>query len=301
MDGHVAHSLDSTLGAAFIGHILTILLYGITSLQAYIYCRKSCTDSAALRLSVWILDTVHAILISGALYWYCITNFTNLQAVQQPIWYVQTMVVIFNISNSIVRCIFGYRLWELNNRSWILPAIIAFFCVLIPGTFVVLRAVQHTADGRSSTWSLYLGLSSEAAGDLIIAVAQCIMLRSLETGIRRSDRIVRTLIAYSINTGLLTSLCALAALIAYAVDNASFVYFAFYFVLSKLYVNALLARLNARGPLFEDKSRRPVREARQSTVVFRAPGASMGRAAAHDTGRSGDMDTSSGIEVGLPL
>ncbi len=33
-----------------------------------------------------ILDSAHAALITGAMYWYCITNFNNLAAVQQPIW-----------------------------------------------------------------------------------------------------------------------------------------------------------------------------------------------------------------------
>ena len=35
-----------------------------------------------------ILDTIHVGLITGAMYWYCITNFTNLLAVQKPIWCV---------------------------------------------------------------------------------------------------------------------------------------------------------------------------------------------------------------------
>ncbi len=34
-------------------------------------------------------------------------------------------------------------------------------------------------------WSLYLGLSVEATVDLIVAVAQCLLLKGFETGIRR--------------------------------------------------------------------------------------------------------------------
>ncbi|EIW58226.1 uncharacterized protein TRAVEDRAFT_85367, partial [Trametes versicolor FP-101664 SS1] len=100
-------------------------------------------------------------------------------------------------------------------------------------------------------WTLYLGFSAEASGDLIIAIAQCRVLWSLRTGLRRSNMILRSLMAYSINTGLLTSLCALAALISFGCDHSNFIYFAFYFVLSKLYVNALLAQLNARASHFE--------------------------------------------------
>ena len=35
-----------------------------------------------------ILDTLHVGLITGAMYWYCITNFTNLEEIQRPIWCV---------------------------------------------------------------------------------------------------------------------------------------------------------------------------------------------------------------------
>ena len=35
---------------------------------------------------LWILDSAHVALITGAMYWYCVTNFTNLAAVQTPIW-----------------------------------------------------------------------------------------------------------------------------------------------------------------------------------------------------------------------
>lgn len=38
-----------------------------------------------------ILDTLHVCLISFAMYWYCITNFANVQASQQLIWYVSVL------------------------------------------------------------------------------------------------------------------------------------------------------------------------------------------------------------------
>ena len=40
------------------------------------------------------------------------------------------------------------------------------------------------ADGAVQ-WSLYAGLSIEAAVDLIVAIAQVLLLRRMETGIRR--------------------------------------------------------------------------------------------------------------------
>ena len=73
-------------------------------------------------------------------------------------------------------------------------------------------------------WGLYTGLSVEAAVDLIIAITQVLLLRRLETGIPRCafpqllclgrtltlstkhsmDSVLHVLMAYSVNTGLLT-------------------------------------------------------------------------------------------------
>ncbi|KAI0368172.1 hypothetical protein BV20DRAFT_1054168 [Pilatotrama ljubarskyi] len=220
--------LDDTLGAAFMGHFVTTLL----------------------------LDSLHAGLITAAMYWYCITNFTNLLAIQQPIWPIATMIIVSNISNSIVRGIFGYRVWKLSKHNWILPGIIAFLSVVIFDFAVKLYSIPSYADISHFSWSLYLGLSVEATVDLIVALAQCVLLRSFETGIRRTDMVIRVLITYSINTGLLTSMCAIGALVSYAAQPSKFIYFAFYFVLSKLYVNSLLATLNARGSLHGSRSRR---------------------------------------------
>ncbi|KAI0764197.1 hypothetical protein BD413DRAFT_578231 [Trametes elegans] len=232
--------LDDTLGAAFLGHVVTIALYGITTMQAFVYFKRNVKDSLRLKLSVsvlWILDTLHAGLITGAMYWYCVTSFTNLFAVQRPIWPIPTMIIVSNASNSIVRGIFGYRLWKLSHHNWILPTVITGFSIfiLVDATYFAgkLYSIPLYSDISHFSWSLYLGLSVEAACDLIVAITQCMLLRRFETGIRRTDSVIRVLITYSINTGLLTSLCAIGALVSYAAAPHKFIYFAFYFTLSK--------------------------------------------------------------------
>lgn len=59
-------------------HISTVGAAGLA-------CRSMALNGSVRR----ILDSVHAGLITGAIYWYCITSFTNLLAIQQPIWCVR--------------------------------------------------------------------------------------------------------------------------------------------------------------------------------------------------------------------
>ncbi|KAI0707453.1 hypothetical protein C8T65DRAFT_651035 [Cerioporus squamosus] len=297
MDQGTRVALDDTLGAAFFGHFLTTLLYGITTLQAFMYYRDKYSDPPVLKLSHPILDSVHAALITGAMYWYCITNFNNLAAIQHPIWPIPAMVIVSNLSNLIVRGIFGYRLYRLSHHNWILPTVIGVLSLFV-ADFAIEMYVLHFL--RCTHWGLYAGLSTEVVVDLIVALSQCILLRAFETGIRSTDSAIRVLMTYSVNTGLLTSLCAIGALVSYAVRPSKFIYFAFYLALSKLYVNSLLATLNARGSLL-GRNRRHGRRASKNNggaglrmgmgISLRSPSRN------REQGHGGDGGQGGGIEV----
>jgi len=65
----------------------------------------------------------------------------------------------------------------------------------------------------------------------------------------RSDSLVNILMVYTVNTGLLPSIVAAICLILYTVTPHNYIFLALYFNMSKLYLNALLATLNARSNL----------------------------------------------------
>lgn len=91
-----------------------------------------------------------------------------------------------------------------------------------------------------------------AAGDVLIAVLLCTLLQQSRTGFRRSDTMINKLILFSINTGLLTSICAVMSLVSVrsksqmawccasdrnvaqiTVWDGTFIYIAFYFCLGR--------------------------------------------------------------------
>ncbi|KAF5316761.1 hypothetical protein D9619_006843 [Psilocybe cf. subviscida] len=85
-----------------------------------------------------------------------------------------------------------------------------------------------------------------AACDVLIAATLCLLLHFSRTGFHRSDTMINKLILFSVNTGFLTSLCAVASLISIVVAGNTFLYIAFFFCIGRLYTNSLLATLNAR-------------------------------------------------------
>ncbi|KAF7982623.1 hypothetical protein HWV62_27041 [Athelia sp. TMB] len=99
-----------------------------------------------------------------------------------------------------------------------------------------------------------------AAGDVLIALVLCTMLQKSRTGFKRSDTMITKLvillrpvqqrnlnylqILFSVNTGLLTSICAVASLVSILAAPTTFIYIAFFF--NMVYSNTLMATLNAR-------------------------------------------------------
>ncbi|TBU53324.1 hypothetical protein BD310DRAFT_161158 [Dichomitus squalens] len=210
--------------------------------------------------------------------------------------------MIINISNSIVRGCFGVRLYRLGHGNWWLPAIISAFSlfILLDAAYFAAKLwnAHSYAHIQDFSWALYTGLAAESAVDLIVAISQCVLLRKFETGIRSTDSVIRVLMTYSINTGLLTSFCAIGAVASFAAAPRKFIYFAFYFALSKLYVNSLLATLNARGSLL-GKGSRGMRRQHYKQGAFRAPTLSAAGEAGRREGVSASALDPSGYGPGI--
>lgn len=250
---------DNTLGAAYLGHFATGILYGITSLQTWTYYKRQRGDTLLLRTLVfilWLLDTLHVTLITHAMYTYLISDFGDFLEILHPVWSIMTMIMVSNLSNLLVRCIFAYRIWKLSGGFVAIPFLICFLSVwiVVDGFYFAIKGLflETYFQIHSFSWVFYVGLAAELVADGIVTISQLVFLYRLRTGIRSTDSIISLLMVYSVNTGLLTSICALLCLVTYTILPNDFVYFAFYFILSKLYVNSLLANLNARGSLLQN-------------------------------------------------
>ncbi|KAI0710319.1 hypothetical protein C8T65DRAFT_739767 [Cerioporus squamosus] len=98
--------------------------------------------------------------------------------------------------------------------------------------------------------SLSLAMNVSAAlTDVTIAAILCTILQCSKTGYAKSNRLINKLMAFTINTGLLTSTCACISLITFLALPGSFVYICFFLLMGHLYCNSLLASLNPRERL----------------------------------------------------
>ncbi|KAH9045956.1 hypothetical protein EDB84DRAFT_760047 [Lactarius hengduanensis] len=74
----------------------------------------------------------------------------------------------------------------------------------------------------------------------------CWSLYRKRTGFAKTDSIVLTLMAYSINTGLVTSLLGTAAIISLVVSPFSMIWLALCWVMCQCGINSMFALLNSR-------------------------------------------------------
>ncbi|KIY62497.1 hypothetical protein CYLTODRAFT_174195 [Cylindrobasidium torrendii FP15055 ss-10] len=81
--------------------------------------------------------------------------------------------------------------------------------------------------------------------DVTITTSLVMYLRNHKTGIAETDMIVDRIIRLAIQTGMVTSICAITGLILFLVVR-SHEHFIFNFILPKLYTNMLLTSLNSR-------------------------------------------------------
>ncbi|KAH8108733.1 hypothetical protein DFH11DRAFT_1070763 [Phellopilus nigrolimitatus] len=249
------NTMNTTFGAAFVGLVVSAVLYGLTLLQTYTYYRTYPNDSARLKSLVfilWFLDSLHLVLCTNAIYWYLVTNFNNPENLELTYWSMNIQTDCNGLIGLMVELFFAQRVWRVS-KNWFLTGFITILAFVHCGLGIFFTVegfiLKEFSKYSQLTWVTSTGLGSAAAADITIAVSLVYFLSKNRTGFERTDSLITTLTVYAINTGLLTSICATAAVVSFATMPLNFVWLSFFWCLGKLYVNSLLASLNSREAL----------------------------------------------------
>jgi len=252
----VALTIDSTLGAVFVGFALSCCVYGVLCAQVFSYFRNYPGDKTLFKwlvVLILILETADQSFIGHLLYFYGITNFANpIVLIRSTMkWSFIMQLTLGAIVGTIVKGYFGFRVWRFSDRNIWITGLILFLTV---GELGLALAFAIEAFKLPSVFAVHqlqtLGTISLGVGgctDIITAGALCLFLNRLRTGLKSSDSLVNSLCKYAINTGALTSTVSMATLILYnAVPTNNLYFVATYFILSKLYAISFMATLNTR-------------------------------------------------------
>ncbi|TFY69366.1 hypothetical protein EVJ58_g466 [Rhodofomes roseus] len=212
--------IQVNLGSFFLGNIADSMLFGVITVQTYNYlmCRASDSLILGILLSLcWIIDTLQLALFSHLTFTYVVTDLSNSTAIDRILWcfpHILSSDLEIEPEEHYTRHSNGGQ--QHND----------------------IRVSAQTVDAfRSKEVSglVYAGLINSVCGNVLIAASLYAILRKhlRAASNSRTSFIVRTLIAYSVETGATTSICALVCLIAYAVMQHNCIYIALYSILSK--------------------------------------------------------------------
>ncbi|KLO04985.1 hypothetical protein SCHPADRAFT_947285 [Schizopora paradoxa] len=246
--------LDNTFGALFLGVVLAMGLWGASTVQMYYYYDQYPRDAwsmKALVITVWSLDTAHQGLITHSAYNYLIRNYFNPAHLLVLEKTLLDMVLLNAIICQIVQGFFIYRAWRLSRHNLVLVTFLSLFSLGQSLSILIYYIKSFNFKTLAQLSDLFIlekvlnvfGVVS----DFSIAGTLIFLLQRSRTGWKTTDSIVNRLILFSINTGAVTSLCAIFALIFVSVYPNTFIYITFYMLISKMYTNSLLATLNARS------------------------------------------------------
>ncbi|KAF8580007.1 hypothetical protein K439DRAFT_1637393 [Ramaria rubella] len=248
--------LSLSLGALEIGILFSTALYGVASIQAFIYAERNLKDALWLRVMVvlvWLFESVHTGLTWALLYSLTVTNYGQPSAIENTPWSLAMTIPLTSFVGSTVQVFFAYRVRVLSGRM-ILPIIAWTGAILRLGFGVTLGVVVVKSQTiprffQHFRWLVDAQLSLDAAVDILNTGSLCYYLLCRRTDFKPTQRLVDKLVVYTIETGLLTSLCAVTVLICSLIMPDNLIYLSVFMIYPKLFSNSLFTSLNTRQAL----------------------------------------------------
>ncbi|KAJ7159278.1 hypothetical protein C8R43DRAFT_1124492 [Mycena crocata] len=245
IERHSLVPLGSLLGPWFIGIVLSSIVFGV-----YLYYTKFCSrDTIFMKLFVAVLmalDIVHLGFIVDSYYVTSVTNFGDYMAIAAAPWTLQAQIGVGVLLSTLVQMFYASRIWTLSNRSWYMPlTIVVCSLAQLALAIVYMEITFKTATFEDSGVEIPFttgGLAFEVTTDALISGSMIYFLAKSRTGFRPTDKALKTLIAYAVNSGLLLmiiAICCLATFVSSA--TTSLTYALFFFILVRLYGCSLMS------------------------------------------------------------
>ncbi|KAF8879136.1 hypothetical protein BD779DRAFT_1163234 [Infundibulicybe gibba] len=251
-------SLDSTMGAMLIGVIASAVLYGVSCVQTFYYFTYYPNDRWYIKTIVPIIlffDTVHLCLVSHTMYHYLVSNYDQPASLEIIVWSIVLESLFTGATAVLVQGFYAMRVWRMSHGSRFLTGLIIVLVLSNAGcsiAWVTLALGCQTFTKLLVISPLTITINAfTVVIDVLIAGTLCVLLYRARTGFKKSDSIINRLMIFVVNTGVLTSCCAIASLFSLLLSPNTLIYATFYFCIGRLYTNSLLATLNARKTMLD--------------------------------------------------
>ncbi|KDR76630.1 hypothetical protein GALMADRAFT_139541 [Galerina marginata CBS 339.88] len=265
MENSQGINLSQTLAPLYWGFVVSLLLGGITIVQAYIYFPAQ-QDRFWARFTNFsrILDLLSSILIAQSVYYYLIPHFGSLQPLSSVTPELSAECLVSTMITFISQAFFVYQLYNvkrLDSTRWIVLGSIAGCAIIAFAGGIACVASMYVfhhgvLSNRNGTFSIFFGIAKGfgAATDIIATAAMCMYLTSSRTGIERTTTLLNKLMRYVIHRGVLVTLIQTVLLVTFYAAPDHLYWIAFHINVTKLYANTFFAMLNGRRSLQDTRA-----------------------------------------------
>ncbi|KAE9386795.1 hypothetical protein BT96DRAFT_867733 [Gymnopus androsaceus JB14] len=274
--------MTTILAPFYWGTVVSFILSGITLLQAYKYFPSRDRKGVQLvALIMVLLDTASTALCAEGMYVYVIPHFGSLLPLGSLTlslsidcyvaviitfisqmyfaWFVSRLSSCFKDINPTDSCRQIYTVSGAEKRRFrrlILPGIVtllahvAFFGGIACSTIMIVDKTMILAN-RSFRFAVAVGIAKGAAAlaDIIATVSLCCLLSSARTGFKRTDSLVKRLMAYVVQRGIAVTLIQVMFLVLFYGTSQHLYWLALHVNMTRLYANTFFAMLNGRDRL----------------------------------------------------
>ncbi|TDL15203.1 hypothetical protein BD410DRAFT_778295 [Rickenella mellea] len=247
--------LDLNLGALEIGTLISSVLFGVTNVQVYMYWNQRFKDGIAIKslvATIWTFETVHTAFLWMYIYRLTVTFYGVPAALEQTSWELNMSGFFDGIISGAVQAFFAYRVLAISG-NWVVPVISWSGSLLqMTGTFAVTALGFRTnieTFALKYSWIVRGVLVTDTIVDTINTLALCYYLSKGRTGFHKTDRMIDTIILWTVETGLTTTVAAVVMLIFDISLSKTAMWIGVSLFQAKLYSNSLLAVLNGRDVL----------------------------------------------------
>ncbi|KAF7416267.1 hypothetical protein PC9H_002532 [Pleurotus ostreatus] len=255
--------MSTTLGPVYWGTVISLVLGGITVLQAYIYFPHP-SDRLFIQLtagSMVVFDFVSSALVAQSVYYYTVPHFGSVVPLASITPELSAECLLSTIITFISQLYFVIQInavTKTGRASRIIPISVGLFSILafvfgVACTSVMFIFHHNVLDNREEHFERFFGLAKGfgALTDIIATIAMCKLLSDSKTGITSTHSLLKSLIRFIVHRGVLVTLIQTLLLITFYAVPSNLAWLAFHVNVTKLYANTFFAMLNARERLKE--------------------------------------------------
>lgn len=253
----VTSYVTSTIASLILGLTFSVILYGMSLVQVQVYIlRYHRADRAANKIMVavlWALDTLSIILVARSLYHIVVLQYGNpVQAAIIP-WSLIAESETVGIITFLAHLFFTLQIFRANGARYLSAAILllslgAFFGDMIINIHTLLEPSRDTL--AQPKMIIYASIVQALLVMTDISITTSLVRTFYGWSSKSISSIttdsVRSLVIYALSRGIVSCLCQILLLVIYAVYPNEAYWLPFHMISGRLYVNSVLAALNAR-------------------------------------------------------